>query len=56
MMEKIEEEGGKNTDQRDSSVLSTEEQLTTTEDFTLKNNAVFQHSSATVPNKRGSIN
>lgn len=56
MMEKIEEDGGKNTDQRDSSVLSSEEQMTGTEDFTLKGNTLFQHSSANITGKRGSIN
>jgi len=56
MMEKIEEDGGKTTDQRDSSVLSSEEQMTATEDFTIKANTLFQHSSANITGKRGSIN
>ena len=56
MMEKIEEDGGKNTDQRESSVLSSEEQMTGNEDFTLKANTLFQHSSANITGKRGSIN
>jgi hypothetical protein len=55
-MEKIEEEGLKTTDPRESSVLSSDEQQTGTEDFTLKTNVMFQHSSANIPGKRGSIN